>query len=94
MTRHRLTRAGLLLVSARALPRDLVSDRPDLVAARLEHRLVRAPEVVTAAVARLYAEAATHPNSPQVTSAHWPGAPRRSSLEPADDSLRHLTLGR
>ncbi|WP_199421675.1 hypothetical protein [Actinotalea solisilvae] len=60
-TFDRLTRAGLLYMPASVLPRDLVSEQPELAAARLEHRIVRAPDAVTAAAARLYAEVAAHP---------------------------------
>ncbi|GGC14689.1 hypothetical protein [Cellulomonas carbonis] len=60
-TFDRLARAGLLYMPARMLPRDLVSERPDLATARLEQRLVHAPDVITGATARLYAEVASHP---------------------------------
>lgn len=60
-TFDRLTRAGLVYMPARTLPRDLVTERPELAAARLEHRIVRAPDAVTAVAARLYAELAAHP---------------------------------
>ncbi|NCT89749.1 hypothetical protein GXB85_02100 [Cellulomonas sp. APG4] len=60
-TFDRLARAGLLYMPARTLPRELVSDRPDLATARLEQRLVHAPDVTTGATARLYTEVASHP---------------------------------
>ncbi|MDT0164469.1 hypothetical protein Q9R32_02730 [Actinotalea sp. AC32] len=60
-TFDRLARAGLLYTPARTLPRDLVSERRDLATARLEHRIVRAPDVITEATARMYAEVAAHP---------------------------------
>ncbi len=60
-TFDRLARAGLLYMPAPTLPRDLVSEHPDLATARLEQRLVHAPDVITAATARLYAEVAAHP---------------------------------
>lgn len=60
-TFDRLARAGLLYTPAGTLPRDLVSERPDLAAARLERRIVRAPDAVTGATARLYTEVAAHP---------------------------------
>ncbi|MBX9243575.1 hypothetical protein ICW40_01990 [Actinotalea ferrariae] len=60
-TFDRLSRAGLLYMPARLLPRDLVSGRPDLAIARLERRIVHAPGTVTGATARLYAEVAAHP---------------------------------
>jgi hypothetical protein len=60
-TFDRLARAGFLHTPARTLPRDLVSERPDLATARLEHRLVCAPDVITGATARLYVEVAAHP---------------------------------
>lgn len=60
-TFDRLARAGALYMPARTLPRDLVSERPDLATARLEQRIVRAPDIITGATARLYAEVAAHP---------------------------------
>lgn len=60
-TFDRLSRAGLLWIPARALPRDAVTDHPDLVASRLAGRLAKPPGDVTRAVARLYAEVAAHP---------------------------------
>lgn len=68
MTFDRLARAGLLYMPARMLPRDLVSERPDLATARLEQRLVHAPDVITGATARLYAEVASHPIGVSVTA--------------------------
>ncbi|GEL48855.1 hypothetical protein CHO01_39710 [Cellulomonas hominis] len=60
-TFDRLARTGLLLMPALTLPRDLVSERPDLAEARLERRIVHAPDTITGATARLYAEVAAHP---------------------------------
>ena len=60
-TFDRLARTGLLFMPARSLPRDLVSERPDLATAHLERRIVHAPETVTGITARLYAEVAAHP---------------------------------
>lgn len=57
----RLSCAGLLHIPARALPRDLVTDHPDVAAARLNGRTVPAPTEVIRAVAGMYAEVATHP---------------------------------
>lgn len=57
----RLSRAGLLHIPARALPRDLVTDHPDVAAARLNGRTVPAPTEVLQAVAGMYAEVAAHP---------------------------------
>lgn len=57
----RLFRAGLLHIPARALPRDLVTDHPDVAAARLNGRTVPAPTEINQAVAGMYAEVAAHP---------------------------------
>lgn len=57
----RLSRAGLLHIPARALPRDLVTDHPDVAAARLSGRTVPAPTEILQAVAGMYAEVAAHP---------------------------------
>lgn len=57
----RLSRAGLLHIPARALPRDLVTDHPDIAAARLGGRTVPAPTEILQAVAGMYAEVAAHP---------------------------------
>jgi len=57
----RLSRAGLLHIPARALPRDLVTDYPDVAAARLECRTVPAPTEILQAVAGMYTEVAAHP---------------------------------
>lgn len=57
----RLSRAGLLHIPARALPRDLVTDHPDVAAARLNGRTVPAPAEILQAVAGMYAEVAAHP---------------------------------
>lgn len=57
----RLSRAGLLHIPARALPRDLVTDHPDVAAARLNGRTVPAPNEILRAVATMYAEVAAHP---------------------------------
>lgn len=57
----RLSRAGLLQIPARALPRDLVTDHPDLVTARLGGRTVPAPNETLRTVATMYAEVAAHP---------------------------------
>lgn len=57
----RLSRAGLLHIPARALPRDLVTDYPDVAAARLNGRTVPAPREILQAVAGMYTEVAAHP---------------------------------
>lgn len=57
----RLSRAGLLHIPARALPRDLVTDHPDIAAARLGGRTVPAPAEILQAVAGMYSEVAAHP---------------------------------
>ncbi len=57
----RLSRAGLLHVPAQALPRDLVTDHPDVAAARLNGRTVPAPTEMLRTVATMYAEVAAHP---------------------------------
>lgn len=79
-TFDRLTHAGLLHIPARTLPRDLVTDHPELVAARLAGHTVPAPKTVTDQVADLYVEAARHPAqirpAPAVTPAPAPQAPR------------------
>lgn len=59
----RLSRSGLLHVPARALPRDLVTDHPDVVAARLSGRTVPAPGEMLRVVAAMYTEVAAHPIS-------------------------------
>lgn len=59
----RLARAGILHIPARTLPRDLVTDRPEIAAARLGGRTAPAPNEVVTAVAAMYAEAAAHPNA-------------------------------
>jgi len=64
-TFDRLSRAGLLHIPARSLPRDLVTDFPDIAAARLSGRTVPAPAEVLRVVAAMYTEVAAHPiNSP------------------------------
>jgi hypothetical protein len=60
-TFDRLSRAGLLHIPARALPRDLVTDHPDVAAARLNGRTVPAPTEILREVAGMYAEVAAHP---------------------------------
>lgn len=57
----RLSRAGLLQIPARSLPRDLVTDHPDIATARLNGRTVPAPAETLRTVAALYAEVAAHP---------------------------------
>lgn len=57
----RLSRAGLLHIPARALPRNLVTDHPEIAAARLGSRTVPAPAEVLRAVAAMYTEVAAHP---------------------------------
>lgn len=57
----RLSRSGMLHIPARALPRDLVTDHPDVAAARLGGRTVPAPTELLQALARMYAEVAAHP---------------------------------
>lgn len=57
----RLSRTGMLHIPARALPRDLVTDHPDIAAARLSGRTVPAPMEILQAVAGMYAEVAAHP---------------------------------
>jgi len=57
----RLSRAGLLHIPAGALPRGLVTDHPDIAAARLGDRTVPAPTEILHAVAAMYAKAAAHP---------------------------------
>lgn len=63
----RLSRAGLLHIPARALPRDLVTDHPDIAAARLSGRTVPAPSETVRAVAAMYAAVAAHPIGVQAT---------------------------
>ncbi len=57
----RLSRSGMLHIPARALSRELVTDHPDVAAARLNGRTVPAPTEVLRAVAGMYAEVAAHP---------------------------------
>lgn len=57
----RLSRAGLLHIPARSLPRDLVTDHRDVAAAHLRGRTVPAPTEILRAVAGMYAEVAAHP---------------------------------
>lgn len=59
----RLSRAGLLHVPARALPRDLVTDQPDITAARLSGRTVPAPTEALRVVAAMSTEVAAHPGA-------------------------------
>lgn len=59
----RLSRWGLLHIPARALPRDLVTDHPDVAMARLNGRTVPAPTEMLRRVAMMYAEVAAHPNA-------------------------------
>jgi hypothetical protein len=76
----RLSRAGLLHIPARALPRDLVTDYPDVAAARLECRTVPAPTEILRAVAGMYTEVAAHPiSSPPPQAAGHPVV--RTSVE-------------
>jgi hypothetical protein len=60
-TFDRLARTHLLYIPAKALPRELVSEQPALAIARLEHRVVQAPDAATGRAARLYTEVAAHP---------------------------------
>jgi hypothetical protein len=60
----RLARSGLLHIPARALPRDLVTDHPDVATARLGGRTVQAPAELLQALAGMYAELAAHPIGP------------------------------
>lgn len=69
----RLSRSGLLHIPARALPRDLVTDHPDIAAARLGGRTVPAPTEILQAIAGMYAEVAAHPAS---DSPPWSGTHR------------------
>ncbi|WP_216699456.1 hypothetical protein [Actinotalea ferrariae] len=74
----RLARTGLLHVPARALPRDLVTDHPDVAAARLNGRTVPAPAEILQGVAGLYAQVAAHPiglPTPQPVGHRTVGAP-------------------
>jgi len=74
----RLARTSLLHIPARALPRDLVTDHPDVAAARLNGRTVPAPAEVLQAVAGMYAEVAAHPigiPTPQAVGHRAVGAP-------------------
>ncbi len=57
----RLSRSGLLHIPARALPRDLVTDHPEIAVAKLRGYTVRAPAELVRSVAELYADVATHP---------------------------------
>lgn len=57
----RLSRSGLLHIPASALPRELVTDHPDIAAARIGGRTVPAPAEILRAVAGMYAEVASHP---------------------------------
>jgi hypothetical protein len=75
----RLARADLLLVAADTLPRDLVTDRLDLVSARLKRQLVHAPITVADAVARLYTEVASHPADVPAVPTALAGSPGRSA---------------
>jgi hypothetical protein len=55
----RLSRAGLLHIPARALPRELVTDRPDIATARLGGHTVPVPVEVLRSVGSLYATVAS-----------------------------------
>ncbi|QZN84931.1 hypothetical protein [Cellulomonas sp. C5510] len=57
----RISRSGLLHIPARALPRGLVTDHPDVAAARLGGRTVPAPAELLQALAGMYTEVAAHP---------------------------------
>lgn len=74
----RLSRAGLLHIPARALPRDLVTDHPDIAAARLGGRTVPPPTEILQAVAMMYTEVAAHPiGVPAAQPVRYPAAGAR-----------------
>ncbi|WP_146819095.1 hypothetical protein [Actinotalea fermentans] len=76
----RLSRAGLLHIPARALPRDVVTDYPDVAAARLNGRTVPAPAEALRVVAAMYTHVAAHPiSSPTPQAASHPVV--RTSVE-------------
>jgi hypothetical protein len=89
----RLSRCGLLHIPARSLPRDLVTDHPDVAAARLSGRTVPAPTEILRAVAGMYTEVAAHPTG--VTSpgplAHTPAAGQPPAHAAAAGAARELT---
>ncbi|MGW6130811.1 hypothetical protein ACWFNE_12370 [Cellulomonas sp. NPDC055163] len=69
-----IARTSAVYVPARALTRDEVTDSPDLVRARLEGTLVRAPQRMLAEVGALYVALRTHPvHAPASQSAPAPG---------------------
>lgn len=88
----RLSRAGLLHIPARSLPRDLVTDYPDVAAARLSGRTVPAPTEILRAVAAMYTEVAAHPTG--VTSpgpfAYTPAAGQPPAHAAAVGAAREL----
>ena len=79
----RLARAGLLHIPARALPRELVTDDPDIAAARLSDRTVPAPAGILQAVAGMYSHLGAHSSGLTATAPAAP-VPLRALLTTAE----------
>lgn len=76
-----IARTGAIYIPARALTGDEVTDDPALVRARLEARLVRAPQSLLAEVGELYVALRTHP-VPAMVSRYTPVPARVIDTEP------------
>jgi hypothetical protein len=63
-----LTRSGQLHIDARAIPRDVIADKPSLADARLHGRTVHAPEAITDRVLAACDVVREHPIQPTTTS--------------------------